>query len=148
MARPKILRGTYINILMGNGAAVEVFAPICGLTTRSFTHQVNTNDTFVRDCALPEDIPAREVIASGEQWDLNGSGLVDRSNLASLNTAMKLIKGFRFELLQPAGDAVFGGYWGGKAMLTQITVTGSDEEFASIELTMASSGPWAFTTVA
>lgn len=142
MARPKIVRGTYVNILMGNGAGPEVFSPICGLTTRSFTHQVNTSDNFVRDCADPEDIPVREIIATGEQWDITGSGLVDRNNLEEVLAAVKAIKNYRFEIGEPATDEVYGGYWGGPAMLTQLSVTGADEEFVTVEMTIASSGVW------
>lgn len=143
MARPKILRGTYVNILMGDGSpTTELFTPICGLTSRSFTHQVNTSDTFTRDCALPEDVPVRELISTGEQWDMSGSGLVDRNNLDTVIAAVTLIKNYRFELGQPATDLVYGGHFAGPAMLTQFSITGEDEGFVQVELTLASSGVW------
>lgn len=147
MARPKILRGTYVNILMGNGAGPEVFSPLCGLTTRTFTHQVNTNDQFVRDCADPEDIPSRETTSTGEQWDMSGSGLVNRTQLAEVQAAVGQVKNYRFELGEPAGDLVYGGYYSGAAKLTTLTITGSDGEFTSIDLTFVSEGDWTFTEV-
>jgi len=147
MARPKIVRGTYVNILIGNGATLEVFTPICGLTARSFTYQVNTQDTFVRDCADPEDIPVRELILTGEQWDLSGSGLLDRSALQNLNQAVKVKKNYRFEIREPSTDAVYKGHYGGPAVLTQLSINGNDDEFVSVELTIASAGEWVFTAV-
>lgn len=147
MARPDIVRGTYINILMGDGEDPEVFTPICGLTTRTFTHQINTSDAFVRDCADPEDIPARELTPTGEQWDLAGNGWLNRADLEDVDAATGQIKSFRFEIGEPAADQVYGGYWFGQAMITQMQITGTDEDFAQIDLTIASHGEWAFQTV-
>ena len=147
MARPKILRGTYVNILLGNGAGPEVFAPLCGITTRTFTHRVNTQETQVRDCALPEDIPSRETINVSEQWDLSGSGLMNRTQLATIQAAVGLVKNWRFELGQPVGDAIYGGYYAGAAKLTEFTITGEDGAFVSMDLTIGSEGDWVFTVV-
>lgn len=148
MARPDILRGTYVNMLLGNeDGPPETFDPICGINTRSFTDQVNTNDVFNRDCADPEDIPFRELIATGEQWDMSGSGLLNRAQLAALQAVKGLIKNWRYELGEPTGDEVYGGYYGGAAMLTRIAVIGADGDFVQIELTVASNGAWTFTEV-
>lgn len=147
MARPDIVRGTYVNILMGDGAGPEVFTPICGLTTRTFTHQVNTSDAFIRDCADPEDIPAREINPTGEQWDLAGNGWLNRADLEDVNAAVGTIKNYRFEIGEPAADQVYGGYWFGEAMLTQLQITGDDGDFAQVDLAFASNGVWVFQSV-
>ena len=150
MARPKILRGTYVNLLLGDGnvnPGPEVFTPICGITTRTFTHQVNTNDTFVRDCADPEDVPSRETMNTGEQWDLSGSGLLNRSDLERMQAAVGQVQNWRYELGQPAGDAVYGGYYAGAAKLTNLTITGDDGQHVTVDLTIVSEGDWAFTAV-
>lgn len=147
MARPKILRGTYVNVLMGDGGGPEVFDPICGLTAKSFTHQVNTNDNAVRDCADPEDVPARELVATSEQWDLSGSGLLNRSQLDDVRQAVGVLKNYRYELGEPTTDEVFQGYWYGPGMLTNLTITGDDGDFVQVEMTIASSGEWDFEEV-
>lgn len=147
MARPAIVRGTYINILLGNGAEPEVFEPVCGLTTRTFTHQGNTADNFVRDCADPEDVPVRELTPTGEQWDITGAGTLDRSVLEKINAAFLIRKNWRFEIGEPTGDKVYGGYWGGPAMLTNQAITGADETHVTMDIAIASDGVWDFTEV-
>lgn len=149
MARPKVIRGTYLNILMGNGAGPEVFSPVCGATTRSITDAVNTSDDFSRDCAIPDDVPTRNIIATGRHWDLSFSGVLNRTQLLLLRTAVGLVQNYRFELAQPSGDVVAtgGGYYGGAAMLTSLVVTGDDGGNATISGTILSNGPWVWTAV-
>ena len=147
MARPDIVRGTYVNILMGDGAEPEVFTPLCGLTTRTFTDQINTNDTFIRDCADPEEVPMREVIASGRQWDMTGTGRWNRSDAERINAAQGVLKNYRFEIGEPAGDAVYAGYYAGEAMQTNISITGADDDFVTGDLAFASNGEWLWTAV-
>jgi hypothetical protein len=145
MAKPDILRGTYVNILIGDGAEPEVFTPICGLTARTFTDQINTSDAFIRDCADPEDVPKREIVATGEQWDLTGTGLLDRAGLAVLQAAKGTYKNYRFELAEPTGNEVYGGYWAGEGMLTSISINGPDGDFTSVDISIASNGEWTET---
>lgn len=147
MAAPDIVKGTYIDILMGDGATPEVFTPICGLTARTFTEQVNTNDQFVPDCADPEDIPVRRLVPTGKQWDLSGEGLLNLAQEATVRGASGLTKNYRFRINRPAGSTVGTGYFEGPAMLTNIQIGGStgNGEFASVSLTMASDGEWTYT---
>jgi hypothetical protein len=149
MARPKVLRGTYINILLGNGAGPEVFAPLCGATTKSLTEGVETADDYSRDCAIPDDVPTRNIIATGKRWDLSFSGVLNRTQLADLRAANGLLKNWRFEIGQPTGDVVAGagGYYAGQGMLTGFTITGDDGANATVEGSIASNGPWTWTTV-
>lgn len=147
MALPDILRGTYIAIMMGNGAVPEVFTPVCGINTRNFTHQGNTTDVFTRDCADPESVPVRRIIVSGEQWDLSGGGQYNRAQAASIRAAMLVTQNYRFVIGEPADDVVDGGYYQGPAMLTQTQLTGNDDDMAGIELTIASDGRWTWVDV-
>lgn len=150
MAKPKIVRGTYLNILLGNSASpTEVFSPVCGARTKALTHAVETFEDYTRDCAVPDDIPSRNVGASGERWDLSFSGVLNRTQLADLRAVVGIVKNYRFELGQPAGDVVVGagGYYAGAGMLTSFTITGDDGANATIEGTILSDGDWAWTTV-
>lgn len=147
MARPKILRGTYVNLLLGDGAPVEVFNPLCGLRTKRFTHQVNTTDVYLRDCVEPEEVPIREIIAAGELWSLSGTGPMNRSQFAEVQASVGKLRNFRFEFNQPATDLVYGGYYEGPAFVTQLVINGDDEDFVQIELSMENSGPWTFVVV-
>jgi hypothetical protein len=145
MARPAIVRGTYIDILIGNGASPEVFTAVCGLTARGFTHQVNTSDQFVRDCADPEDVPHRRLTVTGEQWDLSGEGLYNRAQAAVIRGAVGVTRTWRFVVGEPAEDAVEDGFYAGPAMLTNLQLGGTDGEFGSVSLAIASDGEWTWT---
>lgn len=147
MAVPAIVKGTYVAILMGNGASPEVFTPICGLTAKGFTAQTNTNDDFVRDCTDPEDIPSRYVTATGRQWDLSGSGLVDRNGLEALLGAQGVIKNYRYVIGEPTNNQVYGGYFGGAAMLTNLQFGGPDDNKATVDITLVSDGEWNWVEV-
>lgn len=148
MAQPDIIRGTYFSLMAGNGAAPEVFTALCGITTRSFASQTNTQDVFTRDCADPENVPIRRIIPTGKQWDLTGEGQLNRANLATLQG---LDDGqphnFRFLFTEPLTDEVFQGYYGGAGVITNLSITAEDENFASISLSIASDSEWTFTTV-
>lgn len=144
MSLPDILRGTYVNLMLGNGASPEVFDPICGLITRTFTHQGNTADAFTRDCALPESIPVRRVIVTSEQWDLTGSGQLNRAQMAEIQAAVNVPRNWRLVFGEPTDDEVFAGYYAGQAILTQLKHSGDDNAFVTVDLTIMSDGPFAW----
>lgn len=147
MAQPKILRGTYFSLMMGDGAGPEVFTALCGIATRSFTAAVNTNDQFVRDCDLPEDVPIRRAIVTSKQWDLTGEGVLNRDNLAIVLAAQAVVKNYRFVFTEPVDDLVYQGYWAGAAIMTNLVITAEDANFATISITLVSDGEWDFTEV-
>jgi predicted secreted protein len=148
MAQPKILRGTYFSLMLGNGGSPETFTALCGITTRSFTHQHNTNDVFTRDCALPENVPVRNLIVTGETWDITGTGVLNRSNLAILQAADDgATHNWRYLFTEPSGDLVFQGYYAGPAKLTSFQITAEDANFANISISLASDGAWTWTQV-
>jgi hypothetical protein len=153
MSRVNNLRGTYVEILMGDGETPEVFTVLCGITTKSITDQVNTQDAFNRDCALPEEVPIRELIASGRQWDMRGSGQMNRDNLKDLDEAVGVTKNYRFFIRAKQDEtaattpAPINGYYGGPAKLTNKTINGNDGEYAGVDLTFASDGAWEWTDV-
>lgn len=147
MAKPKLLRGTYVNILIGNGAGPEVFTPLCGARTKAFNHTIETQDDYTRDCADPTDIPTRDVTATGERWDIPFTAVLNRSQLAVLQAAQGLYKNYRFELAQPTGDLVYGGYYAGQGFMSGLTITGDDGTNATVTGTILSNGEWTFTVV-
>lgn len=149
MAQPKKIRGTYFALMLGNGATpTELFEALCGISTRTFTSQTNTNDAFTRDCADPENVPVRNIIVSGKQWDLTGEGTLNRENLEALQAADDgQPHNFRFLFTEPADDLVYQGYYEGAGVITNLTVNGSDDAFATISISIASDGEWTFTEV-
>lgn len=150
MAQPDIVKGTYIDILIGDGDDPEVFTPLCGLTTRSFTAQVNTNDTFVPDCADPEDVPVRRLVPTGKQWDLSGDGLYNLAQESTIREALGITKNYRFRIARPAGSIVGTGYYEGPAMLTNQQLGGNTGggEFGTLSIAIASDGEWVWVPAA
>jgi hypothetical protein len=145
MAAPAIVRGTYFDIAMGNGAGPEVFSIICGLRARTFTAQVNTTDSFVADCADPEDVPIRRLIATGKQWSIAGDGLANRSQADSIRAALGVTKNYRYVQSEPSGDNIDDGWWEGPGMMSNLQFTGSSGEsgqFAGVSLQIESDGEW------
>lgn len=147
MTVPSIVRGTYVSILVEDDAAPGTFIALCGISSRTLTEQVNTNDVFTRNCDDPEDIPFRRLVQTGLQWDLSGSGQYNRAQAALISTLRGKRKNYRFLIGEPAGDAVYTSYFGGPGMLTQRQITGSDDEFVQAELTIASDGEWTETVL-
>lgn len=148
MSQPDIIRGTYFVLAMGDGGdPTETFAPLCGITTRTFTEQVNTSDSFVRDCDDPEEIPVRRLVSTGKQWSLSGEGVLNRANVETINAAVGVTKNYRFYWTEPSDDEVFQGYYEGPAKLVNKTITGGDEEFATMSLQFESDGEFVFTEV-
>lgn len=150
MARPNTLRGTYVEILMRTATGPDVFTVLCGITTKSMTEQVNTQDSFVRDCALPDDVAVRELILSGKQWSLRGSGLLSRDLLPMLDSAVGSIRPFRFFIRAKTGEIApaLNGYYGGNAAIVTRTFNGDDAGFLNIDLAIESDGAWAWNAVA
>lgn len=147
MAQPDIIRGTYFSLMLGDGQATETFAALCGITTRNFTQQANTNDQFTRDCAAPEDVPIRRLIVTGKQWSLSGEGVLNRANLATIQAAWGVTSNWRYLFTEPADDLVFQGYYAGPGILTNIQINAGDDTFANLSLTIESDGQWDWTTV-
>lgn len=148
MALPDTIRGTYFVLGAGDGASPETFAALCGINTRNFTHAHATSDQYVRDCADPEDVPVRKLIVTGESWSLSGSGVLNRSNLATIQDLDDgQTHNFRFYFTEPSGDAVYQGYYQGPAVITNFQITGDDGALATISLTLESDGAWTFTAV-
>lgn len=148
MAQPKIIRGTYFSLMLGDAATPEVFAALCGITTRTFRHQSNSNDVFTRDCADPENVPVRNLIITGEQWDLTGTGVLNRDNLDVIIAADDgQTHNWRYLFTEPTGDETFQGYYSGPGIVTSFEITGEDSNFANISISIASDGQWTWTPV-
>lgn len=147
MAQPNIIRGTYFLLSKGDGGSPETFPPLCGITTKTFRGQTNTNDVFTRDCADPEEKPVRRIIATGRQWSISGNGVLNRDNIALLQAGLSEIANYRFLWTEPADDEVFAGYWEGAFMLTQFEEAASDDGFATISISLESDGLVEFVEV-
>lgn len=150
MSAPKVVKGAYFDLLVGDGADPEVFTKLCGLSTRNFTLQKNSNDVFIEDCDDPELVPNRYVNVTGIQWDISASGLYNRAQGPLIRDLAQNLdsSNFRFVMGEQASDPVDSGYWQGRAQLLNVQWGGpAGGEYSSIDMTIASDGPWIWTDV-
>lgn len=146
--QPDIIPGQYFVLMRGNGATpTEVFTAVCGITTKNFTGQINTNDTFVPDCDNPEDVPIRRVTATGKQFDLGAEGTLNRSNLQDMWNALGTKGNWRLLFTEPEDDQVFQGYWEGRFLMNNFAVTAETGPFANISLQFLSDSDVELTEV-
>jgi len=142
MSRPSIVKGGYLTILVGDGAAPEVFTILCGFSTRTFTEQVSTSDDYIPDCADPEDVPVRVLNVTGRQWDLSGDGRYNRAQAELLRGLVGVTKTYRFQVSEPTADNVDDGYYEGPAMITSRQIGATDGQNATSQISIASDGEW------
>lgn len=146
MSAPQLVKGSYVDVLIEDPNTPGTYIPICGLTTRTFTHGTQSRDRYVRDCADPEDIPKRRKIITGEQWDITGSGVYNRAQVALINAAFGETRNYRFRVDEPSTESVYASYWQGPAIMTQKELAGPDNDDAGWTITIASDGVWTETT--
>jgi hypothetical protein len=142
MAAPDIVKGSYLDILVGDGGSPESFAIVCGLTTKTFTEAVNTGDVFVADCADPEDVPVRRLNVTGRQWSLSGEGLYNRAQAAMIRGLIGVRHNYRFVVSEPTGDNIDDGYYEGAAVLVNRQIGGPQGANATGSFQIESDGEW------
>jgi len=125
MAQPTTSTFKEFAIHVGNGAApTEVFAFICGLTSKGLSISNNTSTTPVPDCA-DEDLPAFEEVAIASQSvSVSGSGIFTvEDQKEMLEWAMDgTVKNIR---VYPGKSAVGDvNYYAGPAILSSLEITG------------------------
>lgn len=145
MSYADIVEGTYVAIQVEDPDAPGSFLNVCGLTAHTYTAQVNTRDRFRRNCDEPGSTPVRSTANTGKQWDLSGSGLYNRSQSELVEGLLGKVANYRFFIGEPADDAVYSSYRQGKGKLTQLQITGGDENDVEVQLTITSEDEW--TTV-
>lgn len=141
MSVPKIVKGQYFSVGVFSPAGATSPVLICGLTARNLTHQVNTSDEYIRDCQDPDDVPVRVVNVTGEQFDISGTGLYDRSQGALIRSLVGKSMKYRYVQGEPADDAVFSGYYEGNFILTNFQQGAPDVNNVTSQFTWVSDGP-------
>lgn len=128
----------FILVKLGDGESPEAFTLLCGLENATINETVNTTDRFRRDCAKPGSIPKRKNHATGEQWDITASGVVNLDQIDLLNTAKGVRKNYELEFGRrdgtDAGEIIATA--SGPAMLTARSISGGGDE-GSMEITLA-----------
>jgi len=145
MSVPSIVKGTYLDVMVEQTPGMADYVRLCGLTTKNFTYQKNSNDIFIPDCDDPEDVPTRRLNITGRQWDLAATGYYNRAQAALIRELIEegSPRSFRFAVGEPATDVVDAGYWEGPAQLMNLQFGGpAGGEYSTLDLTIASDGVW------
>lgn len=137
MAPPKVISGTKLLLLVGNGASPEVFAEPCGLTTKSFDLSASTNTNLIPDCADPE-APAWEstdinaLSASGA-----GQGVMAVESFTVWNEWFMSTEGKNMQIKL---DHVELGHYAGSFKLTSFKLAGSRGNKVTVDLSFKNDG--------
>jgi len=137
-------------IKIGDGATpTEVFTIACGLQDVNVNRVANTQDRFTRDCAKPGSVPVRKKKVTGKQLDVTGSGLIDKTQITTFESALGKSKNYKIELYQDDGTdtGTLMGTFAGAFMMTAANMSVPREGSSSAEVTLANDGAWTWTAV-
>lgn len=149
MADVGIIEGEKLLILIGDGAAPEVFTHPCLInTTRGITFVTNMTETEVPDCASPST-PAKIVRkAKSIDFTVTGAGKVDKTSVLAyiqwLNSAVS-----KNAKLTQDGTGAAGGWVGtGKLLLKDFAITGDRGDYQEVSLTLVPAGTFTWAAAA
>lgn len=140
MAVPSVIEGRFVIFELGNGGTPEVFTPICGMFVNSYNTTTQTTDRFLRDCDAPTLVPNRRPIATGVQEDLTLSGYFTLENRALIESLRGgAIRNVRLIVYEDDG-VTEAGYYSGQFMFTAVNIGAPENDLATLELVLASTG--------
>ena len=149
MADVGIIEGEKLLILIGDGAATEIFTHPCLInTTRGITFVTNMTETEVPDCASPST-PAKIVRkAKSIDFTVTGAGKVDKTSVLAyiqwLNSAVS-----KNAKLTQEGTGAAGGWVGsGKLLLKDFAITGDRGDYQEVSLTLVPAGTFTWAAAA
>lgn len=137
MAKPVVIAGTKLLLLVGNGASPEVFGEPCGLTTKGFDLSASTNTTLIPDCDDPE-LPAWEstdvnaLSASG-----SGTGVMAVEAFATWNDWFMSAEGKNMQIKLDHADL---GHYAGMFKLTSFKLAGTRGNKVTVDLSFKNDG--------
>lgn len=122
MAKPTVIPGTSLLLLLGDGADPEVFAEPCGLTTKTFDIAASTNTTVIPDCADPEAAAWESTDVNALSCSGSGQGVMAVESFAKWNAWMLSGEGKNMQIkLDHAGL----GHYAGSFKLTSFKLSGT-----------------------
>lgn len=137
MAKPTVLPGTKLLLLVGDGASPEIFAEPCGLTTKSFDLGASTNTTVLPDCTNPE-------AAAWEATDINalsasgsGTGVMAVESFKTWNDWFLSTEGKNMQIKLDHADL---GHYLGFFKLTGFKLAGTRGNKVTVDLSFKNDG--------
>ena len=149
MADVGIIEGEKLLILIGDGAATEVFTHPCLInTTRGITFVTNMTETEVPDCASPST-PAKIVRkAKSIDFTVTGAGKVDKTSVLAYITWLNAAVAKNAKITQDGTGAAGGWVGTGKLLLKDFALTGERGDYQEVSLTLVPAGTFTWAAAA
>ncbi|WP_413709379.1 phage major tail protein, TP901-1 family [Rhizobium sp. Rhizsp82] len=133
-------KGRTLLIQIGNGADPEVFAALCGLTTRSFNLSTNSVDTTIPDCNNPDATPQRTTEPGINSRTFSGSGaFVSSANTTAFMTHVIESTTFNAKVIVPGLGTFTGTFF-----VTDFELSGETEGNMQFSATFEAASVLAF----
>lgn len=137
MAKPTVLPGTKLLILVGDGASPEVFAEPCGLTTKSFDLAASTNTTLLPDCDDPE-APAWEAKdVNALSATVSGTGVMAVESFATWNDWFMSASAKNAQIKLDSSSL---GHYEGSWILSAFKLGGTRGQKVTVDITLVNDG--------
>ncbi len=141
-------QGRALLIKIGDGADPEVFSTLCGLTTKSITHNNATIDVTTHDCTTPDGQLWQEVLTGTRSMSVSGNGLFEDSAAEEALRALAFGTGVtdtasaiaNFQVIIPDFGTFQGGFH-----VDSLEFTGENESGVTYAVALSSSGAIAWT---
>lgn len=132
--------GRTLLIQIGDGEEPEVFANLCGLTTRSFNMSANEVDTTIGNCENPEETPQKTAEPGIKNRTFSGSGkfVAGTSTSAFIGHVNDATK-FNAKVIVP-GLGTYTGPW----FVSDFEFSGELEGNMDFSATFVAAGPLTF----
>lgn len=135
-------KGRMLLIKIGDGAATEVFSPLCGLRSKTMAINNSEIDVTTADCTTPGGVLWTEVMAGVKRVSVSGNGYFkDEATEARLNSvAISDDAVCNFQILVPDFGTFAGAFF-----VQSLEYGGEQEDGVTYSLSLASSGAVTFT---
>lgn len=144
-------KGRQLLVKIGDGAATEAFAVLCGLTTKTLTVNNSNFDVTTSDCTTPNGQLWREVMTGARSVSVSGNGYFEDSATEDLLRAAAIGSGVSdtadaiasFEIVVPDFGTFAGAFH-----VDSLEYGGEQENGVTYSVSLSSSGPVTFTAAA
>ncbi|WP_282026859.1 phage major tail protein, TP901-1 family [Limimaricola cinnabarinus] len=141
-------QGRQLLVKIGDGAATEAFAVLCGLTTKTLTVNNGNFDVTTADCTTPNGQLWREVMTGARSVSVSGNGYFEDSATEELLRAAALGTDAtdtadavaNFEIIVPDFGTFAGAFH-----VDSLEYGGEQENGVTYSVSLSSSGPVTFT---
>lgn len=147
MSVPAYVKGDYFSVAVSLDAGTT-YTLVCGLTSRNLSRKLQTADEYIKDCTDPQSIPFRIINATGQSFDIAGTGIYDRNQADLMDSLFGQSLPYRYFRADDADSHVSSSYVQGNFVLTSDDTSASDGASVTRQLAWASDGAVSIVPVA